>query len=180
MSLDALEKQLDEIRDRAEREKNSHWGRIKQIDADAELSDEGKKAQRDRFAESARERLRALRAEEEARVDAKISELERRLDGATGTSSTDVIAFRDAQDRAERLDDADDAKRMLDRALRSNDKSLAFAIFRRALDANWRGLVADFTTAQPQVAGVAQDLEVLYRHRANTMARTLVYGLLGS
>ncbi|MDQ1130244.1 hypothetical protein [Microbacterium sp. SORGH_AS_0888] len=49
----------------------------------------------------------------------------------------DIIAIRDAHDRAERITTSAEAERILERALRTNDTSLAYAVLHQAAERSW-------------------------------------------
>lgn len=106
--------------------------------------------------------------------------LEARLE-ASGRSinTTNTIAFRDAHDRADNLNDADDALPVLKRALRSNDPSLALAIFRRAIDAGWTTVTDAFIAENPGLSDVVRDLHKSQGTKDSTMGRTMSYGTWG-
>jgi hypothetical protein len=60
------------------------------------------------------------------------------------TSSTDQISARDAADRAARLDSADAAKALLDRAILHTDEPLAKAVASRAHERGWNDVVGKY------------------------------------
>lgn len=175
MSLDYLNTQVDGYRAEADRVQ-SHWGKtVKEIDSDASLSAEGKKNEKAQWAESTRTKLKELRGKEEAAIDMKIRDLERQLDSKVGSTASDIIAFRDAQDRAERLDDKEEALRVLSRAIRNDDTTLAHAVFRRGLDANWREVTAMFGNEYPDKKTTVGDLAYLKAAKGNSFARSMPY-----
>lgn len=178
MSLASLERQIEDIRAQAEAARNSYQSRTGEIDRDPTLSEEGRRLAREQATSSIGPRLKELRAKEDALINAEINSLELQLDSKTGNTVNDIIAFRDAQDRAERIDDPNEAERILTRAMRQGDTSLAHAIFRRGLDSGWPTVVATFTNEHPELETAARDLKQLYRFRENTFARTIQYGLL--
>lgn len=178
MSIQSLDREIEAIRAQAENARGNYEARIAEIDRDVTLSDEGRRLAREQVNASIGPRLKELRAKEDALINAEINSLELQLDSKTGNTVNDIIAFRDAQDRAERIDDPNEAERILTRAMRQGDTSLAHAIFRRGLDSNWAMVVATFTAANPELETAARDLKQLYRFRDNTFARTIQYGLL--
>lgn len=178
MSLTYLDTQLDELRAEA-KQLNDRFARTRaEIERDPNLSAEGKKIEIDQWRESTKASLNGLRDRELKLVDDKIGELERQLDAKVGHTSSDLIAFRDAQDRAEKLNNPEDAERVLARAIRTDDKSLAHAVFRRALDSRWGTVIKQFEQANPQLATVANDLNTLEQFRAPSIQRAMIYGLL--
>lgn len=181
MTLDNLEAQIQSNRDSAEREQNSTAARIREIDNDPTLSDEGKRRESEQFRAYAKTKLKEYRAKEEGLINNKITELERQLDAITGNSSSDIIAFRDAQDRAENLEDADAAEKVIARALRTNDRTLAHAVFRRALAARWNNVTQIFERENPEAKVVASDLaKLLHARDEDSFERTLIYSAFRS
>jgi hypothetical protein len=65
----------------------------------------------------------------------------------TGATGSDVIADRDARDRAAQLKAPGDAKAMLAKAILHNDESLAKAVAAHAYDRGWRGVVERYGEA---------------------------------
>jgi hypothetical protein len=175
MSLTYADQQIDAIRAEAEQVQRTYSNQTKEVKANTTLSEEGKKLQLDAAYDSARTRARALLDKENSIVDAKITELETAIDSKSGNTSSDVIAFRDAQDRAERLDSSDDADKMLERAIRTGDRSLAHAIFRRALEANWSSTVQIFEKENPNLTDVVKDLRIMQNFKRRSMERTMQY-----
>jgi len=177
-TLQAFDDKVEGIRDRAKRVQKLLTDRIAEIESDPNLSDEGKKSATSEAKLLSKDELTRLRAEEESAVNEALDQLERRIEGQVGYSSTDIITFRDAQDRAERLKTSDEAERVLVRAIRSNDRTLAHAVFRRALEANWPTLVKIFADHNPSAAEAAQDMRTLTRFRDRSMERSVIYGVL--
>jgi len=175
MSIAQVDSQLDAIRAEAKQVQESHSRTIKEINGDRSLSDEGKQTETAQWKAATKERIDALRNKELAVVDAAIVDRERLIDSKMGNTASDIIAFRDAQDRADRIENADEAQRVLERALRTSDASLAGAVFRRSLSAGWKAPVETLTTARPELAEAVKDLRTFADFRDNKMARTLFY-----
>lgn len=114
-------------------------------------------------------------AEEKEIIANKITALERRLDGYVGYSESNIIAFRDAQDRAEAVEDEDRAATLMARALRSSDRTLAHALYRRAVENNWTEARNAFAADNPAVAGLVRDVHKLHALRAATFNRAVAY-----
>jgi hypothetical protein len=179
MSLDYFEQEVETVRAEAERERDVYNRRASEIDRDPTLSDEGKTQARAAAQDAIAPRLKSLRAREDEIINRKINELELRIDSKSGNTSSDIIAFRDAQDRAERIDNPDDAQRILERAMRGGDTSLAHAVFRQAVNKNWGAVTRTFTQANPDLATTVTDLSRLYRFREDTFARNVQYSTFG-
>jgi hypothetical protein len=181
MSLDYLDGKIDEVRARA----NSARGQLNtyksEVRNDTRYSPEHKqqliKEETDRF----RTLVGALEAEERKLVHDKIDSLHRSLASTVGSSSADVIAQRDAQERADRLTDENDGLRMLERAIHSDDKSLAYAVLRRGADSGWSRVIDRATEKYPLAGENIQDLDRLHHFLDNPAAsleRAMIYGVI--
>lgn len=175
MSLDALEAQIESLREQAAQIQRHTQQEKKNIASDTTLSSEGKEQQSAEAVSIARTRASALRDKEVQLVKDRIRILETQLDAKVGSGATDLIAFRDAQERAERVEEKEDASRLMGLALRSNDRTLAHAIFRKSIDRGWRGVIQQFTDENPESAEAARDIEVLDQHLKNSWRRTMAY-----
>ncbi|MCX2796817.1 hypothetical protein [Curtobacterium flaccumfaciens] len=60
-------------------------------------------------------------------------------------------------------------------ALRSNDRTLAHALFRKAIDQRWSGVVEQFTAEHPDSATAAKEIQTLDEHLKNSWRRTMAY-----
>jgi len=180
MALAFLESQIEEVRAKAESAHASHESRRREIDRDPTYSESYKQQLHSENVERTRANLSAFRAQEDQLIDNRVKELERTLDSAMGNTAADIIAFRDAQDRAERLTERDEAERVLARALRNDDKSLAHAVFRRALDAGWTTVIDQFTRDNPTITDTVSDLRRLKSaQQMESMQRTMRYSMWG-
>ncbi len=175
MSVDALETQVKGFREEAKQVGSRFGQEAKAIDQNANLSDEGKKAAKAEVNSAARDSLRALSQKESDAINMKVRDLEKAIDSKMGNTATDIIAFRDAQDRAEKFDSPDEATRVLERAIRSEDTVLAHAIFRRAIDSDWRKVIDMFGNEYPDKKDIVNDLSYLKEAQRNTMGRTMQY-----
>ena len=146
----------------------------REIENDPHLNDHGRTERLAELETAAKSRRRTGIAEENEIIDKKIAELERRLDGYVGYSSSDIVAYRDAQDRAEAVTDKDRAAKLMDRALRSNDRTLAHALYRAAVENHWTEAQRAFARENPAVAGLANDVQKL-RDLRNQFGRGLAY-----
>jgi hypothetical protein len=149
------------LRKQADNSRSGTSSEIDRVKHDPTLSEEGKTLELDQIKERERPALKNLRDQEVALLESEARELDRRLDGIIGYAPSDLVAYRDAQDRAEALTDGDHAKRVMARALRSEDRTLAHAVYRRALEAGWNEPLADFKEKYPEAAGVANDLRAI-------------------
>jgi hypothetical protein len=178
MSLDYLDQQMEAVRARATGLQRNLAAQRKSIEADTRLSPEGKKEQVLAMAADARAAMAKLRAEEDKLVTDKLASLERTVMGSVGSLPSDVISYRDAQDRAERIESSDEASRLMARALRSGDKTLASAIAHKALDSGYREAYNAFAAENPANAEAAKDLAALRKHLDSlnsSFERTMTY-----
>lgn len=165
---------IKELRDRAARNSRAFSARLNEISADPNLSATGRDSEINAETSSHRATQKALRERENELIDRKVASLELRLDGIRGYASSDIIAFRDAQDRAEAITTAEDAAKVMARALRTNDRTLAHAVFRVAFDNRWTDAVNQFKTEQPDTARVVTDIAKLKNLRSQ-FGRGLIY-----
>jgi hypothetical protein len=175
MSLDALNGQLEELREQGAALQRNAYQEKKNIAADGTLSAEGKRHQTEEAMASAKSRANALREKEVQLVKDRLRILETQLDAKVGSGATDLIAFRDAQERADRIDEKENAQRLMGIALRSNDRTLAHALFRKAINQRWAGVIDQFTAEHPDSATAAKEIQTLTNHLQNNWQRTLAY-----
>lgn len=175
-----LDAELTPIREEAEQTKARYLSNRSAIEGDPLLSEEGRKQQIDELRASTRTNMSALRAQEDRKVKESISFLERLAFGSPASTlqQSDIIGFRDAQDRAERLEDSKDAAARLAIAERSRDKNLADAIVRVAVARGWTEVLKAHGAEHPETAGYLQAISDIQRFQANTWARTVAYAVL--
>ncbi|WP_194763967.1 hypothetical protein [Microbacterium sp. UFMG61] len=166
---------IQTLREKAKHSSNEHGRALDAINRDPNLSDQGKR-ERAAELEAARKTQRKAAMEQEKQIISdKITALERRLDGYVGYTSENIMAFRDAQDRAESISDGDKAATVMARALRTNDTTLAHAIYRRAVDARWTEAKQAFAAQNPAVAKLVNDVHKLEELRDASFNRTVAY-----
>lgn len=165
---------IKDLRDTAKRASQMMSADRREIQHDPQLSDQGRTERLAELEAAAASRRRASISKENEIIDNKIAELERRLDGYVGYSSSDIVAYRDAQDRAEAVKDKGRAAQLMDRALRSNDRTLAHALYRAAIENHWTEAQRAFAKANPAVAGLANDVQKL-RNLRNQFGRGLAH-----
>lgn len=88
----------------------------------------------------------------------RYNDLERQVFGTSATSGADAVSFRDASDRADKLDNADTAMRALGNAELSGDNVLAKAVILRAWQANWTAVVDRYAVNHPTVTDKLAEL----------------------
>lgn len=174
-NLVEVARKIKAVRDDARASSNRHANAIDAINRDPNLSDQGKKEQIDALEiDRATQRTTGIATEKEI-IKNKIAELERRLDGFVGYSSENIMKFRDAQDRAENIDNPEKAARVMARAIRTNDTTLAHALYRRALEERWDEARQLFTVSSPAVAQIAQDVQKLHELHNASFNRAVAY-----
>jgi predicted DsbA family dithiol-disulfide isomerase len=181
MALTYLESQIDQLRDSALAQKRRLREATEGIQNNRDLTPEAKDRQIAELRANAERALLDLANKEATYITEKLASLRRTIDGPVGTSSTDVIQFRDAQDRAERLDKQSDAERVMERAIRSKDSSLAHAVFQRAIEQGWATVIDKFTEAHPSTSDAVNDYVTLDRFQndmTRVFERSFTYGLL--
>lgn len=163
------------VREDARASSNRHANAIDAINRDPNLSDQGKKEQIDALEiQRAAQRTTGIATEKDI-IKNKINELERRLDGYVGYSSDNIMSFRDAQDRAENITDAEKAAQVMARAIRTKDTALAHALYRRALEERWDDARRLFAADSPAVAQIAHDVQKLHELHAASFNRAVAY-----
>ena len=175
MSIAYVDGKLEEVRAEAKSAQDRYNSTVESINGDRSLSDEGKQVEIAQWKAATKEKVDACRAKELAIVNTAIADREKQIDAKMGNTASDIIAFRDAQDRAERIENGEDAQRILERALRNDDSSLAGAVFRRALEAGWKAPIDTLTRVKPEIAEAVNDLASFTKFRDNSWARTVFY-----
>lgn len=172
MSLDYMKKQINDLRSKADAV-NDDWIRAdKETDADEDLSAAGKEAQRQETAEAFRGELRSLKEQERTLIADKRKSLYRSLFGLSVSASDDpiqIVGYRDAQDRAARLEDEIDAQEMLNTAELSGDTVQAAAVLARAVG-RWPAIVRRYTDEHPGSAEELRDLSEIAQYDSFTAA----------
>ena len=136
------------------------------IRANPNLSPQGKRSAIARATLEARAGMAELRSASDARDSARRADLEFRLFGlGTKDGSTDVLAARDARDRASRIKTPGEAAQLLAGANRAGDTSMARAIFERAWDmapadpgGHWAGVARSYLDNRPAAQRDAAEL----------------------
>ena len=154
------------LRESAASQQRRTGAEVAAINGDTTLSSEGQRRALQTLNGSDTEAMKGLRQQEIDLLDGEAAKLETRLDGYIGYLSSDIIAFRDAQDRAETLESSERALTIMERALRTNDRTLAHAVYRRAIEAGWREVITPFDRANPEAAEMTKDLHTIRKLRA--------------
>lgn len=179
MSLAQLESQIEDLRAQAA---NLHKRSARTQDTiakDPTLSEVGRQAKLDAERDRVRNQTRDLRKKETELINTKKETLQKRLFGLSSVASTDpgqVLLYRDAQDRAARLTQSDEAAQAFTAAVRSDDKILAAAIVSRALDAGWRSIVNEYAAQNPTAGEDLKDLVKLGQYQSFEATLAYAYG----
>jgi hypothetical protein len=139
-----LEEGADE---KAEKIRAGLYGQLEQLEQDETLSDLGRRDRGDQLRQEAREQMTELRTGYERRRRELDLQARQSAFGAAPTSGAGVTAFRDAVDRASRLERADEAQASMQQALDTGDRELARAIAAKAHDHGWVDVVRSWGDA---------------------------------
>ncbi|MAS06195.1 MAG: hypothetical protein CL534_16145 [Ahrensia sp.] len=91
----------------------------------------------------------------------RYNDIERQVFGTAATSGADAVSFRDATDRADKLDTAEAAMKALGNAELSGDTILAKAVVMRAWQADWGQVVDQYAVTHPTVTDKLAELGAL-------------------
>lgn len=174
MSLDSLETEIAGIRAKAADLVDDYARTQAEIAADPNLTDSGKADALAPFHEQMQTSVAALHQQERAAVQKKRESLERSLYGTTGSAS-EITGFREAQLIALRLANDHEAHEMYVNALRSDDTTLARAIFQQAGTKGWDKVTQEHLTRNPTVKTTLNDLNTISRHQQNSLGASSHY-----
>jgi hypothetical protein len=175
MSLEQLKSQINDLQAQAAGIQKRMASTHDSITNDNTLSDIGKRAKLNTDQERARTQLTDLRKKETELVAAKKQSLEKLLFGLSSSDPNQIIAYRDAQDRAGRITNLDDAREMFSRATLSGDKTLAAALLGRALENEWNSIVDEYVKQNPAAGDALADLAEIQRYNSNSFMNGLSY-----
>ena len=120
-------------------------GQLDAIRSTRSYSDAGRKAEMAKAVLAARAQVEKLRREFVAERETRRKNLDRIVvRNHRRAKAFDLIATRDAQDRAAKISTAEDAKAMLHRANQSDDESLAKAVAQAAFNKGWTEVANNF------------------------------------
>jgi hypothetical protein len=180
MSLDYLDQKLEAVRARASTVQGNLTATRRAINSDDSLSQTGKDEAVKAAVENARNTMTALRQEEDGLASDKRASLQRTVSGSVGSDSASIISYRDAQDRADKLESRDEANRLMNRALSSDDKSLASAVAQAAIAKGWNDVYEPYAAQNPTIAEAVKDLAQLnnyFNDMIMTMNRAMAYSI---
>lgn len=146
---------LNGFKERAAAIKEEHRATRQRIQNDEMLSALAKQTRLAELNMKTRERLDALRAEQEAKVSNVRVRLENELFGNQPMDASSVLLRRDAADRARKINDEIEALSVLRDAVRGGDETLAHALGRRARHAGWADVMDAYREAHPATTDTA-------------------------
>lgn len=162
-----------DILEQAQRAQARYHREVDEARADTNLSNEGKQrkmAKALRQVETTMERLKRERTDE---LESTRKRLELRAfqpKHSPGASPEARIAvdssFRDAVERAERLESVSEALQMVGRAERTGDELLARATAVVAMEKGWGPVLGAFTEAFPAAKGALEELDAFLGQRS--------------
>jgi hypothetical protein len=155
-------------RDKAERIKNRVAKEIERIEAQRNLTAAGRQARLARAVVKAQDELTELRTAESQRVIGRRDELIRELFGNVSTTDSRIISIRDAQDRASRVTDAEEAARLMNLAEQNGDTVLLRALAQECagrsgdpLNPTWGNLFTQWAQLQTDGADIVGELGLI-------------------
>ena len=155
-------------RDKAERIKNRLAKEIEHIEGQRNLTPAGRQSRLARAVIKAQDELTELRTVEFQRVTGRRDHLIRELFGNMNTTDSRIISVRDAQDRASRVTDAEEASRLMNLAEQNGDTVLLRALARECasrsgdpLESGWRNLFTTWAQEQTDGADIVDELGLI-------------------
>lgn len=149
------------------------------IRGDASLSELGRQQLIARAWRNTKDELARLSQVDFDSQVARFNDLERQVFGTSAVSGADAVSFRDATDRAHKLDNAAAALTALGTAELSGDAILAKAIVLRAWAAGWTDVVERYAITHPTVTDKLAELGAL-RQNLDSASSKLAGGMAGS
>lgn len=148
--MTALEREITSLRSQAATTMQNMQAQVDGVRADKNLSDVGKAEKIRAFYEKASVEVNTLQEREVTAINAKKTSANTRIFGNEQSFDPgSIVAYRDAQDRADRLADQNEAIRMYDRAVTGSDRQLERAILQRALSEGWQDIVSKHSENHP-------------------------------
>ncbi|MGX9919466.1 hypothetical protein ACWIG4_06385 [Streptomyces sp. NPDC002248] len=141
---------------------NAYTAQLARIQGSSTYSDHAKRVMAAKAFKSAEQQLETLRAGEERALRDRRASLQRTMFGATGDQDPHtVIARRDANDRAAKLEDPRAAAEALARAEMEGDTTMSQAIATRAAQHGWGDVLSIYTTTRPGFQRAAEEFNGL-------------------
>lgn len=146
----------------AEEIRQSLDSKVQRVNSQKNLNTRAKQTMIARAYIEARDALAELKEQEVARIERQRDQLDRKLFGTNGFSPDPqaVIARRDANDRAAKLESPAEAEHALRRAEREGDRIMAKAIAARAADysgdPSWAQILGQYVEGKPEETATLQ------------------------
>jgi hypothetical protein len=150
---------VDDLREQAETIRRDTNRRVEDVRQNMQLTSEARRAQMAREIATSNEKLGALERQYNDRVIQEGRSLERKLwVNPKADADPTGAAWRTAHDRADSIDNFEQASALLERAERSGDDLLAKAIAHRAVGTRWHQLADRYGQDHPEVASAISAL----------------------
>lgn len=176
MSLESFEASVENIRGEATKVAAEYNKLVKSVSENPNLTPEGKDAEKDALYNEFRPLMKELRAREEKQIELAINNRLTSIEAPAGGFAPNMMQdFRDAQDRAERIEKSDEALRIVQRSIRNNDKVLAHAVLRVAVEQGWSDVIDTFDATKPGTREAVDELSTLARFKDDSLSRTMHY-----
>lgn len=137
---------------------------LKQVRNDPNLSERGKQQLIARAYTNVSREIEKLSNEDRAIHIKRYDEVERKVFGSAASNPESALSFRDASDRAAKLEDANAAMQALGTAQMSGDATLARAIVMRAWQAGWSNVTDTYAVNNPAVTDQLAELSAIRHH----------------
>lgn len=154
---------IDENMEAAAEEQDYHRKQVEEIRSDRDLTPEGKQRRMAGLQIEHEKQLFKLRQKRQQALASRQSDLTREiaspsLPQGAGERAAVQTAYRDALDRADRLESQDDAVKALERARNASDDLWERAIAVRAAQQGWSDVLETFTSRYPHVGKKVREL----------------------
>lgn len=151
-TVEQIQSQLSQYRNNAESARATFHSEQAEIRADNRRTETAKQQDLEQSRKAANDRITLQQQKERDYIAATRQKLETEAFGIGSFPSTsEIVAFRDATDRAERLDrnDADKAAEMYQRAVQTGDKTMMTALVTRAYKIGLTGILDQHAQRSP-------------------------------
>ncbi|MFE6530033.1 hypothetical protein ACFVMA_13950 [Streptomyces rochei] len=140
----------------------AYSSKLERIEASRTYSDHAKRVMAAKAYKEAQAALDQLRQGEVDSISTRRAQLQRRMFGHPGTADAQtVIARRDANDRAAKLDDPRVAQEALQTAQMEGDDLMAQAIAARAAQSGWSDVLGSYAGGRPGFQEAAEEYSQL-------------------
>lgn len=163
-ALETLTAKIENLRGQAEKLRNAYQTSIQNINDDPNLSAAGRLASLQNV-QRPDDKMQSLLAQEQDALTSTADQLVRKLGGTPGPSAQDIIAWRDAQDRAAQVTDPAEAQDAMTTALTRGDTQLAQAHLHQAMNQGFNGAMEAYVAANPDATQDVNDLHAIRRYQ---------------